>query len=123
MLPEKNCIICGKPFFPRTKKQVTCGSKKCIQTRHNQQHKNDVYVYQYNKNEGIVAPKKHLVQKKISTKEWNALPIAERWELMTWDQLAAECLRLHISYGKAQTMLMQGRLPEDFGKRKEENNG
>lgn len=126
MLPEKNCIICGKTFIPRRRTQVTCASKKCQNQRYYQQYEKSPYVYKYSKNEGLETPKKKPVKKnpkKMSAKKWNALPVAERWELMTWDQISAECLRLHISYGKAQTFLMQGRLPEDFGKRMEENNG
>ncbi len=121
MLPEKNCIICGKPFIPVRKTQETCASKQCLNKRHYQLYKK--YDYQYKKNAGLETPKKKPIRKNISTKKWNALSVAERWELMTLDQIAAECLKLHISYGKAQTFLMQGRLPEDFGKRKEENNG
>lgn len=135
-LISKSCAVCGREFTTKNKRQVTCLSPVCVKKR--QQHHNKVnhkkyqgkyqyqHKYQYNKNEGLTlsAPQKKRIQSEMTFDEWNALTVAERWTLMTWEQVDAECLRLHISsYGKAQVMVLQGTMPDEFGKRKVEDNG
>ena len=44
-------------------------------------------------------------------------PAQRRWEEMSWKELSAECARLHLSYGQAQVMAMNGTLPDGFGKK------
>lgn len=39
------------------------------------------------------------------------------FDKMSWEDISRECMRLRISYGKAQQMYYNGTLPEDFGKR------
>lgn len=127
----KFCTVCERPFTPRNIRQKTCLNPDCI--KKHKSHENRKYQkiykawspnYKYNKNDGLTQPKpkKKRHQSAMTVEEWNALPVAERWELMTWEQIDAACFKLRISYGKAQTRLMQGTLPEDFG-RKAENNG
>lgn len=74
------------------------------------------YVYRYNKWEGLSSPEKKQLRAIRKKAAWDSLSASERWKLMSLEQVSAECKRLKISYGKAQTMQMQGTLPEDFGK-------
>ena len=128
----KFCTICERPFTPQSTRQKTCLKPDCVKKhkRIGNREYQKIYRslspnYKYNKNEGLAhpKPKKKRNLSAMTVAEWNALPLSIRFELMTWDQIAAECARLHISYGKAQTLLLLGRLPEDFGKRKVETDG
>lgn len=49
-------------------------------------------------------------------KNWDRLKAEIRWKQMTLSEVEKECLRLHITYGQAQTMANTGTLPKDFGK-------
>lgn len=80
------------------------------------------YIYRYSKWEGLNIPEKKQPRTRRKNVKWDSLSASDRWKLMSLEQISAECSRLHISYGKAQTMMMQGTLPEDFGK-DVENNG
>lgn len=123
---KRMCNVCGEEFLPRTKLQVTCGKPDCVKNNSNKQLRG-VYrsrgqkKYQYSKWEGLSLPEKKQIRTKMTDKKWNALSASDRWKLMSWEQISAECSRLHITYGQAQTMLTQGTLPEDFGKRTENN--
>lgn len=119
----KFCKICGRQFTARSIRQKTCLNPVCV--RKNKYLSEKAYHYKFYKNEGLdlpSEPKKKRKPTRMTVAKWNALPVSERWGLMTLEQISAECARLHISYGKAQTMQLQGTLPEDFG-RKEEDNG
>lgn len=134
---KKFCVICELPFTPQSNRQKTCLRPDCV--KKNKSIVNREYQkiyrslspnYKFNKNEGLPhpKPKKKRIQTAMTFEEWNALSVAERWELMTWElmtweQIGAACFKLRISYGKAQTMLMQGTLPEDFGRKVENIEG
>ncbi len=104
---ERECIICENPFLPKNGRQVTCGKYECRK--------------EYGRIKKLMArgtyseerAKKRDVAKKKQKKEKTA---EELWELMTWEEISAELARLHLKYGQAQVLKMQGRLPKDFGK-------
>jgi hypothetical protein len=83
--------------------------------------------YQYYKFEGLTlpTPKKKRIQSEMTAKKWNALSAAERWELMNLTELTREIAAMFPgkSFGHVRLLKEQGRLPDDFGKRKDENNG
>lgn len=108
----KKCIICGREFIPWNKTQVTCGSKECKYAHNLSQKKKKKGAYLYAKNSGLPQTQPQ-VNKKY--KKWEECTPAERWERMTWLELSAELIRMHITYGQAQTLKEQGRLPDDFG--------
>lgn len=109
-LPPKTCIICGAEFLPWSKVQVTCGKKECVAKNSNNKKKS----YKYDKNEGLTVPK----TKRKKKKPWSECTPAERWERMTWDEIAKETARCRLTYGQAQVMKMQGTLPSDFGEKR-----
>lgn len=110
--PPKNCVICGKEFIPWNKNQVTCGSKECMRQNELNWKKKKRGTYKHNKNEGLVIPP---TTKRKRKKSWKDYTPEERWERMTWLELSAELARLHIKYGQAQVLKLQGKLPDDFG--------
>lgn len=121
----KNCVVCGKEFFPQRSTQVTCGNPECIKKRkkyHEENYKNA--NYKHFKWEGLPIPeKKKRNRKKLSVKQWNKLSASERWELMNLTELSGDIARMFPgkSFGQVRLLKEQGKLPEDFGKRTENN--
>jgi hypothetical protein len=112
--PVKICYLCGAEFHPINNKQVTCGAKDCVS-----KHQYMLYKkrgYKYKKNEGVETKPKG--KKKPTAKKWHELTPSQRWELMTWEEITAECARLHISYGQAQVLKDRRELPFDFGEKR-----
>lgn len=74
-------------------------------------------AYRYRKPEN---EKKPVVKKKknYTKAEWAKLSPSKRWELMTWEEISRELVRLRISYGQAQVLKQQGKLPFDFGEKR-----
>ena len=116
------CTVCGEEFLPRTKVQVTCGKPDCV--KHNpKKARRKAYAYRYSKWEGLSLTEKQEVGKKMPDKKWNELSASERWELMNLTELSGEIARMFPGKSFAQVRLLkeQGTLPEDFGKRTENN--
>ncbi len=103
-IQPKACASCGKEFTPNSNYAKYC-SNECRREGTRRAWKSG--KYQYDKDDGIEKPKKENSAKKS--------PAQRRWEKMSWKELSAECARLHLSYGQAQVMAMNGTLPEDFG--------
>lgn len=122
------CTVCGEEFLPRSSVQVTCGKPDCVKNNSNKQLRG-VYrsrgqkKYQYSKWEGLSLPEKKRIRTKMTVKKWNALSASERWELMNLTELSGEIARMFPGKSFAQVRLLkeQGTLPEDFGKRTENN--
>ena len=104
----KECIICGKTFVQRVERQLTCGRKDCVRERTNEKRRERRRI-----NKHIIAP---TITNRPTGKKWERLTPCERWLLMSWEEITAECARYHISYGQAQVMHQCRQLPEDFGR-------
>lgn len=99
------CPICGMMFIPSAYQQKYCGetcAKEAIRSR----------KYTYPSDE---ERKKPCAKTGKQKKEKPMSAASGRWERMSWKEISAECARLHITYGQAQVMAMNGTLPEDFG--------
>lgn len=119
----------------KSNRQKTCLNPDCIRKNirnWNRKYQQKVYKslspnYKYSKNEGLTlpTPKKKRIQTAMTVEEWNALPVAERWELMDLTEPSREIAAMYPgkSFGHVRLLKEQGRLHEDFGKRKAENNG
>ena len=108
-LEERYCVICGASYKPRKSNQKTC-SRICAG-----EYRGKRYKF-LNGTETEAEPKKE-----TTAKAWQRMTPRERMALMTLSEIAAECERLHITYGQAQALSMCGRLPADFGKRSKHN--
>lgn len=117
------CTVCGEEFLPRTKVQVTCGKPECVKHNPKKHYRGFRYTYKHYKWEGLSLPEKQQIKKKISDKKWNSLSASERWEMMSLTELSGEIARLFPgqSFGQVRLLKEQGKLPEDFGKRTENN--
>jgi hypothetical protein len=83
--------------------------------------------YKFNKNEGLPhpKPKKKRNLSAMTVEKWNALSSAERWELMDLTEISREIAAMYPrkSFGHVRLLKEQGRLHEDFGKRRVEIDG
>ena len=134
-LPERVCPICGETFKPSTINTKTC-SRKCAallvaKTRAEKEREcrecgkkfytacgSKVYCSEKCREAAEKRRKKEQEDAKKAAaeiKRQKQSPAQRRWERMTLREISAECARLHISYGRAQVMAAQDRLPEDFG--------
>lgn len=114
---KKNCVICGKEFYPWNKNQVTCGRKECVKTNsnNNKKKKKKRGAYLYAKNGGLKMPPS---PPKKKVKPWDECTPSERWERMSLTELSREIARLYPgkSFGQVRILKEQGLLSEDFGK-------
>lgn len=93
-------------------KRCACGCGKIIADPTNSQkfyNKSHRRRYNYLKSKAI--PEKPIVEKKIKRKTTPE----QRWQKMSWEEITAEGLRLHKTYGQLQSMYYNGTLPDDFG--------
>ena len=132
------CTVCERQFTARNSRQRTCLKPECIRKHHQKYakkyakkyrtiYKSPYQKYEYNKNEGLTlpTPKKKRIQTAMTVEEWNALPVAERWELMDLTEISREIAAMYPgkSFGHVRLLKEQGRLHEDFGKRRVEIDG
>ena len=125
----KECLYCGTKFVATGKNKYCtyrCGilyNQRLNRTK-NVSGESISKKYKHNKWEGVSEPKwKPPKRTKMTLKKWNALPASERWEMMTLTELSGEIARMFPGKSFAQVRLLkeQGKLPEDFGKRTENN--
>ena len=100
----KACEYCGNEFTPNSSSAKYC-SAECRKEGKREALRSA--KCKCNKNVDIEKPTKENTEKKS--------PAQRRWEKMSWKELSTECARLHLTYGQAQVMAMNGTLPEDFG--------
>lgn len=93
-------------------RMCACGCGKYFPlTTHNKKYYNSAHKLRANR-----MKRKGLTVINTIDVNWDRLSPKERFDTMTLSEVAAECLRLHISYGKASMLAESGRLPKDFGK-------
>ena len=97
--PPKPCVECGEPFVPRSGSARYCSPECFAAARIRRTKKYEV-----------VAP--HQPTTTQGSPESEAV---RRYRKMSLREVSAECKRLHLTYGQAQTMADMGTLPCDFG--------
>lgn len=95
------CVFCGKEFVPNANGQKYC-TKEC------REKAAALRTKKYNDETEV--KKEISPQPKLNKSQ-------QRLKKMSWKEIDAECLRLHISYGQVQVMALRDELPEDFGRR------
>lgn len=99
------CVFCGKEFVPNSNGQKYC-TKACKGKAALLRNKKPEYRYDKNeRKKEEISP-----QPKLNKSQ-------QRLKKMSWKEIDAECLRLHISYGQVQVMALRDELPEDFGRK------
>lgn len=97
-LANRLCEHCGKAFMPKTPWMKFC-SDECREAKKLEERKGG--------RTGVNIP-----PKPVSVYRTEA---SKRWAVMTIDEVRAESLRLHKSYGELQVMALCECLPDDFG--------